>query len=678
MSRMVYGIDVGGTFTDFVSYNMDTNEVEAWKNLSTPASPVKGVLTGLERVEDKANIHQIRHGSTIATNAILERKGATIAYITNKGFKDIPFIGRCTREFNFNLKWVKPAPLVKRRYCYEVGGRLNYKGEVLEDLPEADLAAVVAEIKKHPEIEAVAVCLLHCYANPIHEDMVGEYFAKYLPDMPISLSHRVSPQWKEFERSSTTMADAYIRPIVTKYMDSITSEFKKNNISRNIMIMKSNGGLMTLDATKKAPVHTAVSGPTGGVIAAKMMANLCGFKNLVTYDMGGTSTDVAVVKDGVEQFTTAFEISWGMPIQVPMIDIRTIGAGGGSIAWIDKGGMLRVGPESSGADPGPACYKKGGQNATITDANVVLGRINPDYFLGGKMEIDKNASIAAIKKIGDQLGMSVEATASDIVRIANSNMVGALRSVLIEGGNDPRDFSILSFGGAGALHACDIMEICGAKETIIPQHPGQFCAFGFLFSDARVDLHKTIQLSSTQLDTQDLADKFDELKEEGLQTLREQGYAQNIQIIPELAMRYQGQNFELSVPVNLDTLRTDSKDVIFNDFHRLHKERFGFMVEGEAMEIVNMKMTVISVTEKPTLAKIAQAASPAPVKDVRKVVYEEGTMDAQVYERSKLLSGHHFVGPALIEEDTSVTVVMPGQKVRIDDYGNIIISKKEA
>ncbi|MEE8171522.1 MAG: hydantoinase/oxoprolinase family protein, partial [Alphaproteobacteria bacterium] len=438
MAGYMVGIDVGGTFTDFVSYNPETKAVEVWKNPSTPKDPNDGVLTGLRRFETPGDIKNIRLGTTVATNAILERKGAVVGYVTTQGFRDIPFIQRGNRRSHYDITWIKPKPLVKRRHCYEISERVMANGEVEVPLDEAGVREMAKKIKEEGEIEALSVNFLFSYVRPDHEQRVKAILAEELPDIPVSISYDVLPKWKEYERASTTIADAYIKPTVSKQVRNIRQRFAENGITDRIVVIKSNGGEMTLEAAENSPIQMTVSGPTGGVIAGKHIAGLVGIDHLVTIDMGGTSTDTSTIVGGKENFTTDYEIEFGIPIQIPMIDIRTIGAGGGSIAWIDKGGMLRVGPESAGADPGPACYGTGGTKATVTDANLVLGRINPDNFLGGEMKLDKAAAAKAVQDVAGELGRSAAETALAVTQIANNNMVGALRSVLIERGLDPR------------------------------------------------------------------------------------------------------------------------------------------------------------------------------------------------------------------------------------------------
>ena len=456
MSDLV-GIDVGGTFTDFVRYDPETQAVDVWKTLSTPADPIDGIVAGLDRSGEVGAIGNIRFGTTIATNAILERKGATVAYLTTSGFRDVPFIQRGKRKSHYDIAWIKAKPLVKRRHCYEVDERILARGEVYHPLDTERVRAIAREIKAHGRVEAVAINFLFSFVTPDHERAARAIFAEECPELPVSISYEVLPKWKEFERSSTTITDAYIKPVVGRHLGAMRERLEAKGITRHVAAIKSNGGEMTLEEAARHPIQMTLSGPTGGVVGAKQIARSVGVDHLVTLDMGGTSTDVSTVVGGDESFTTSFEIEFGLPIQIPMIDIRTMGAGGGSLAWIDKGGMLRVGPESAGARPGPACYGQGGTQATATDANLVLGRINPQNFLGGAMALDSGAAQAAIAEVAGAIDKPVEETALAMVQIANNNMIGALRSVLTERGLDPRDFTLLAFGGAGPVHAADLM-----------------------------------------------------------------------------------------------------------------------------------------------------------------------------------------------------------------------------
>ncbi len=671
--RFMLGIDVGGTFTDFVSYDAESKSMEVWKEPSAPNDPVTGILNGLAGFKDRTRLDNIRLGTTVATNAVLERKGATVAYVTTLGHRDVIFVQRGNRKFHYDMSWVKPKPLVKRRHCFEVNERIDAYGNVVTPLDDAEVRDIARRIAAIPEIEAVAICLLFSYLNPAHELRIKDILRAELGDMPISASYEVLPKWKEYERASTTIADAYLRPVVSRQLSAMRGRVADAGIPASTVVIKSNGGEMTLEAAANAPVNMVVSGPTGGVIAGRHVAELAGIDRLVTLDMGGTSTDVSTIVGGKESFTSAFEIEWGIPIQIPMIDIRTIGAGGGSIAWIDNGGMLRVGPRSAGAKPGPACYGHGGQEATVTDANVVLGRIDPANFLGGRMQLDSQAAWRAIERLSGALGRGAEDIAMAIVRIANNNMVGALRSVLIERGLDPREFTLCAFGGAGPLHANDLMLDCGIPRTIIPNNPGQFSAFGFIMTNARVDRHRTTQLTSKRFDAGRARDIVEGLVQEGLQELGAQGYRDDIEVFRSLEMRYLGQNYELDLPIAHDALDDGAADRIWGLFHEAHRARFGFNIPGEIIEIVNYSATVTSRTTKPAFHRLAAATEPARPVGRRPVRFLDHTCDTPVFDRTTLKAGHVIAGPAIIEEAASVTVLDPQHRITVDDYGNLMI-----
>jgi N-methylhydantoinase A len=671
--RYMLGIDVGGTFTDFVAYDEQTRALEVWKEPSVPSDPMVAILDGLERYPHRGDIANIRLGTTVATNALLERKGAVVAYVTTKGFRDVPFIQRGNRKFHYDMSWVKPKPLAKRRHCFEVSERIDAYGRVLAPLDEAEVRKVAAAIRAIPEIEAVAVCLLFSYLNPAHERRVKEILAAELPDKVLSISYEVLPKWREYERASTTIADAYLKPIVSRQLIAMRERLDAADITAPTVIIKSNGGEMSITAAAGAPVNMVLSGPTGGVIASRCVARDLGIDHLVTIDMGGTSTDVSTVIGGKESFTTAFEIEWGVPIQIPMVDIRTIGAGGGSIAWIDKGGMLQVGPQSAGAQPGPACYGRGGSEVTVTDANLVLGRINPDYFLGGRMRLDVEAARRAVGQVADQLGLDVAATALAIARIVDTNMIGALRSVLIERGLDPRDFTLCAFGGATPLHASSLMREMGIPRAIVPIHPAQFSAYGFILTDARVDRQRTTQLTSKRFDTSVANGIMEELVAESVEDLVGQGYCEGIEVHRGLEMRYLGQNYELELPVPFERFDPATVEELWQRFHEAHESRFGFAIPGEIIEIVTYTVTAIAPTPKPETRPLATGSGTPEPKARRRVWFVDGVHDVPVYDRAGLRFGQSIEGPALVEEEASVTVIEAGHRLRPDAAGHLLI-----
>lgn len=670
---IMLGADIGGTFTDFVAHDDRTGRTAVWKVPSVPADPIRAILDGLADYPGRDAIGHLRIGTTVATNAVLERQGAVVAYVTTKGFRDVPFIQRGNRKHHYDMSWVKPKPLAKRRHCFELDERIDAKGRVVKPLDAADVRRVARAIRAIPEIEAVAVCLLFSYLNPDHEMMVKAILEDELPDHSLSISFEVLPKWKEYERASTTLADAYLKPVVGRRLKAMRERLDSAGIPAPAVLIRSNGGEMTLDAAAATPVQLLVSGPTGGVIASRHVAELAGIDHLVTLDMGGTSTDVSTVLSRRETFTTSFEIEWGVPIQIPIIDIRTIGAGGGSVAWIDKGGMLRVGPESAGADPGPAAYGKGGTRATVTDANVVLGRIDPANFLGGTMQLDAKAAAAAVGHVANSVGLAAEEAALSIVRIADNNMVGALRSVLIERGLDPRDFTLLAFGGAGPLHAAALMREMGIPRAVVPNHPGQFSAYGFILTDARVDRQRTIQMTSHDFPAARARAMLAELEAQALQELRDQDYLDRITVSRALEMRYLGQNYELELAISEDALDDGRIPALWETFHAAHEARFGFAIPGEPIEIVNVSVTAISRTERPADMELDPAMPPGRPVAERQVRFTDGRHTTPVYARTSLAPGQELTGPLLVEEAASVTVVEPGQTLGVDRFGHLLI-----
>ena len=674
--KIMLGIDVGGTFTDFVAQDAETGKTLVWKSLSEAGDPVTGILRGLENFKDRDSIDVVRLGTTVATNALLERTVAPVAYITTAGFRDVLFIQRGHRRFHYDLSWKKPKPLVRRSNCYELNERIDHKGGVITPLDEEEVRALARALAGDDSIRAVAVVLLFSYVNPLHEQRIKAIFAEEAPALPVSISYDVLPRWKEYERASTTVADAALKPIVSRQMDRIRDRLKARGIGKTVSVIRSNGGEMTLESAANAPVQLALSGPTGGVVAAKHLAGLLGLSSLVTFDMGGTSTDCATIRDGQETFTTEFEIEWGVPIQIPMIDVRTIGAGGGSIAWIDKGGMLRVGPESSRSFPGPACYGQGGESPTVTDANVLLGRINPHNFLGGKMSLDLAAAERAMARVAEPLGLTLHQAALAIVHIANNNMQGALRSVLIERGLDPRDFTLMGFGGAGPLHICELMDLAGITRGIVPNHPGQQSAFGFTLTDARVDRQRTMHMTSADYDARRAAAVLRQLTAEALDDLAQQQTSDSITVLCSLEMRYYGQNYELELPIDQQVFEPGQEDALWQSFHAAHQRRFGFKFQGETVEIVNFIVTAVSHTPAPGWHRLPEGDGTAIPVGRRPVHFADGPADTPVFNRETLLAGTRIAGPALIEEAVSVTVITPSHRAEIDAYGNIIVEKQ--
>ena len=674
MARYLVGIDVGGTFTDFVAYDRDTRKLVVWKNLTTPQDPTEGILSGLARIEEAASIDNVRLGTTVATNAVLERKGARIAYVATRGFRDIPFLQRGHRKHHYDSGWVRSRPLVLRRHCFEVDERLLASGEVLQALDMASVDAAARAIGATGDVQAIAVNLLFSYVNPVHERAVRDRLQTLLPGIPVSISHDVLPKWKEYERASTTLADAYVKPVLQNYLGAMRERLNAAGVRAPVVMIKSNGGEMSLDAAREQPVQLTLSGPTGGVVATREVAAELGIARAVTLDMGGTSTDCSTIVDDKISFTTDFEIEFGLPIQIPMIDIRTIGAGGGSIAWIDKGGMLRVGPESAGANPGPACYGFGGERPTVTDANLVLGRINPANFLGGGMALATERALRALAAVAEPLGLDVEDAALAILRIVNNNMVGALRTVLLERGLDPREFALFAFGGAGPLHLSDLLDEAGIPQGVVPLHPGQFSALGFVLTDARVDLERTIQMTSTRFDAERASSFLRDLIGRARGDLAAQGYRGEPAITRTIDLRYLGQNYELEVPFDFDDFSPDQLAGLWRDFHAMHETRFGFRIPQEVIEAITLRCTVRCPTGRPDFLPLERREGQLAPQTVRRVVYAGGALDTPIYARESLRAGDTIAGPALIEEAASVTVLSSRHRLRVTTPGHLLIS----
>jgi len=669
----IVGIDIGGTFTDFVFYLRQSKKIEFWKELTTPNDPVAAVIEGLKRVHHLTLADKIRLGTTIATNALVTRQGAKVGYVTTKGFRDIPFIQRGDRRSHYDISWIKAKPFVERRYCYELNERLSAKGDVVVALDEAEVRELARTIRTE-SIEAVAICFLFSYMNPLHEIRTRKIIAEEIPGIPISISYDVLAKWKEYERASTTIADAFLKPVITHHFNRVQDRLAAAGVAGTIGIIKSNGGEATMANAAANPVQLALSGPTGTVVATRALARLTGIQNLVTFDMGGTSTDCSTVVGGREHITTGFEIEWGIPIQIPMLDIHTIGAGGGSIAWIDKGGMLRVGPQSAGSVPGPACYGRGGSEPTVTDANLVGGRLNPNYFLGGRMALDADAAIAAVGRVAESLKMPVDQTALAIIQIANNNMLGALRAVLLQRGFDPRDFTLVAAGGAGPVHTCELMRLASIPSSLVPNSPGQFSAFGFIVTDARVDKHRTAPQTSKAFNAERATVAMKELVDSATLELKAQGYSDNIEVYRSLEARYLGQNHELEVLFPSDEFTDGTISDLWRRFHEEHKARFGFNIPGETIETVTLKVVAVSLLKKPEVRILpAQVGTPEP-GGTRRVLFEEAWLEVPIYNRESFGQGCRITGPAIIEEEASATVLCSGQQLTVDPFGNLLIS----
>lgn len=674
------GIDTGGTFTDLIGLDDSSGALILAKTPSTPSEPVQAIVDALEasRVDPEA-IRFLILGTTVATNALLQRQGAEVIFITTEGFQDVPYIQRMNRRYHYSLTWTKPKPLVKHRNCLGVRERIDHRGQVRVALDDEALEEVGREVQTRlngldPSREAIAVCLLFSYLNPEHELRLGEFLRRRFPALPVSLSHQVAPIWREYERGSTVIADAYIKPTLQGYLGSIRDRFENMSLSAPWAIMKSNGGNAMLAAAEAQPVNLMLSGLSGGVIGGAYFGRLVGTKNLITLDMGGTSCDVGVVRNGQIGYSTNFEIEWGLPVAVPVVDLTTIGAGGGSIGWIDQGGFLRVGPRSAGAEPGPACYGHGGKDATVTDANLVLGRLDPEYFLGGKIRLDCLAAEDTLATLGARLGMDVIRTAQAVVDMANENMANAVRVLSIDRGLDPRDFALAAFGGAGPLHAGALARTMRMRQVIIPLHPGLCSAFGALIADLQVNKVHSTHFRSDAVASETVQAHFDQLIEEAIDELRQEGFQDTPRIERTISMRYAGQNYEKDVVVEAETVTDEALQQVFRAFEKLHEQFYGYSISGEVIELISFNVTAVGPTPKPELSRLERRPTPAPLSERPVCFAESGFITTPIYHRERLSAGSRLEGPAVIEEVDSTTLVHPGQRLSVDDYGVIALT----
>jgi N-methylhydantoinase A len=670
------GIDTGGTFTDLVAVDETNGEVRLAKVFSTPQRPADALIHALAEARiPLPEVKQLIHGTTVATNALLEHKGARVAFVTTAGFEDIPFIQRIRREYHYDLMWVKPEPLVERYHCFGVQERVDYRGQVLIPLDLTSLQPVL-EAGQSGEIEAVAVCYLFSYLQPDHEAASGRHIRENCPDLLVSLSSQLSPLWREYERASTTIADAYLRPLMMRYISDLNERLAGNGLATEWALMKSNGGVMPATSVPDNPIHTIMSGPAGGMIACRYFAGFSGDERVVTLDMGGTSCDVGLLADGEQRYTTEFEIEWGVPINVPLIDIKSIGAGGGSIAWLDAGGLLHVGPGSAGANPGPICYNRGGDRPTVTDANVVLGRVAPGRFVAGYDEAAYQRAEAALQALGETLNLSMLDTALAIIEIANANMSDAIKLLTLERGLDPRHFALMAFGGAGPLHAAAIARGLDLPKVLVPPHPGMCSALGMLVADLRSDKVTTYPTNSERVTLAELEQRFEALITSAKADLSREGFEAEPRLTTLVSMRYLGQNYEEDIQVNLAELQQGGLPALFEGFHQHHQQRYGYHIAGEVIEIVALKVTAVGDMPKPTIGGTvteSSAASPAPFEERRVYFKGAGWLDCPVYWREALPMGAHRVGPAIVEELGCTTLLEPDQQLSVDEYGILTI-----
>ena len=667
--------DIGGTFTDIVFYDTETGEYLEGKTLTTPENLSNAIINGIdERIQDYRDIEFFVHGTTSGLNAFLERRGAKVALLTTKGFRDVYEIARGNRPQMYNFRYQKAKPLLERQDVFEIEERIMAGGQELIPVSETSVAAAAEQIKAG-DYTSVAVCFINAYDNPAHELAAEQLLQQFLPDHSISLSHRVAREWREYERTSTTVINAYIAPIVQHYLNSLEQRMADKNYQKNVHIMQSGGGVITAEIAKETPIQTLLSGPVGGAVGNQAISQLLGYKNLIGVDMGGTSYDVSMIVDGRPDVSTEVNLE-GFPIMVPMVNIYTIGAGGGSVAWLEAGG-LRVGPRSAGSVPGPACYGRGGKQPTITDANAVLGHIDPDGFLGGRMTLDKEAAIEAVRTIAEPLGMSVNETAEGICKIADAKMADAIRQLTIRKGIDPREFVLVAFGGAGPMHACSTAEELDIETVLMPEMPGIFSAWGMLQSDIRQDLSRTMQCTVSTADLAEMKAKFTKMMGEAMALLAKQHITrEQAEFVRSADMRYQGQEYTVRVNFVDEEVNQESIRRLTDAFHQLHQQIYGHSNPAGEVEIVTLRLVGLGRLGKIQKKKSAltSTASPEPVKNLKAIFYGK-EYDAGIYQRGDLISGQSFTGPAIIEEFTTTSVIPPNWRVTIDPYRNMVVNR---
>ena len=674
---MRVSVDVGGTFTDVIVLDEGSGDIQLDKVATTPANPAEGVLQGFDKVGAQTQqIEYFVHGTTLGINAMLTRSGAKVAFVTTRGFRDIYVLGRTDREPMYDFKYKKPKSLVPRSLCFEVNERLNYKGQVLHPL-DADQAREVAQRIVAQGVESVAVCFLHSYANPEHELAFERVFHEVAPQISVTLSHRLSRVYREYERSSTTVIDAYIKPITRSYLTRLNSELVDGGFDGTFLMTRSGGGAMTLDTAREEPAHLVLSGPAGGVIGGAYLGKLIDLPNMITVDMGGTSLDASLIADG-EPTVENEQVFQTLPISVPTIDIHTIGAGGGSIAWVDEGGHLQVGPQSAGADPGPACYSKGGREATFTDAALQIGFLDPNNFLGGEIDIDPALAQAAISRLSGQLGMGVQEVAAGIVSILEAKMAGAVRVISVERGYHPRDFALCAFGGGGAFVAANISRELGVPLAIIPPGPGNFSALGMLMVDVVHDYARTHITGLVDVDPAQANQVYAELAAQGQAALASDGFgADRQQYLPSAEMRYRGQEHTVNIPLPGVTLSTDDIPLITERFHAAHLQQYGHSMMQDPIEIVTLRLRAVGLLPRPDLARIeAGTGDLAAASRGSRMVYDRASgsqIEYQVYDRMKLGAGDSLSGPAIVEEPSSTTMVHSGDELGVGEYGELQI-----
>ena len=679
---MRLAVDIGGTFTDVVVFDEDKKSLALTKALSTPAELARGVQEGITKTAIPLEaVSSLIHGSTVVVNAIIERTGAKTALVTTKGFRDVYEIGRINRPESFNPRFRKHRPLVPREDIFEVSERMLADGSVRTPLDEQE-ARAVARIIREEGFQAAAVLFLHSYRAPEHEVRMCEILREADPNLFVSASHELSREYREYERTSTVAANAYVGPKVSQYLGDLERRLRGSGFAGNLMIMQSNGGLSDVELARRQCIQMMESGPAAGVVGTMALCETLDLEAAIAFDMGGTTAKASVIRRGEPSLSPDYFIGGyneGLAVRIPVLDIVEVGTGGGSIGWLDEGGGLHVGPRSAGAEPGPASYGRGGTEPTVTDANVILGRLSPERFLGGEMRLNRNAAESALReRLAHPLGVNLERAASGMLQVATSAMANAVRHVTLERGLDPRDFTLVAYGGGGPLHASSVAKELSIRTIIIPQAPGHFSAVGMLMADFRRDYVQTLFARMDDLEMAELEDEFKKLEAEGRKALEASGIPTERIVFERAAdMRYVGQEHAVAVRVPAavgdETARAEIKK-LFDDAHEL---RYSHSAPGESADIVSLRVSAIGRLGKPEFPRIPPgdpAPAPAARRGTRSVIFEaSGALEAAVFDRTKLLQGNMIPGPAIIEEVASTTVVEPRDSVTVNAYGHLVM-----
>jgi N-methylhydantoinase A len=686
MARWRVGVDSGGTFTDVCLFDEENGRVEVWKVSSTPDDPSRGIAQGVEegmrRVAPEAGdkpaapVTYFGHGTTVATNALIQHRGVKTGLVTTDGFRDLLEIGRQKRPDLYDMQADKPPVLVSRDLRQEVPERVRHDGSIDLPLDETRMRAAAVALRE-AGVKAVAVSFLYGFIRPEHEARAVEILREEMPEAFISAGHEIAPEFREFERLSTVVLNAYLGPVMRSYIEKLTPRLKGLGMTAAPHLTQSNGGVISFAAAAGLPVRTVLSGPSTGVVGAQAIGKLAGYEDLITFDMGGTSTDVALLQGGQCRLTSEAVVH-GYPIKAPMLDIHTVGAGGGSIAYVDAGGLLKAGPRSCGAFPGPVCYDQGNTEPATTDANVVLQTLNPTHLLGGRMKIRQDLSKAAIQRVADQLGLGLMETAQGILSVVTANMARAIRVISVQRGHDPRDFTLMAFGGGGPLHAARLAKELDMKRVLVPRNPGILCAMGLLLTDLRADFAATKLLPLEPGSVGDVAEGFATLTARAEDWFEHEGIAAENRVLTRTAdMRYKGQNYELAVALPEGPVTQATLEALAAGFADLHRQRYGFIAEGEPVQIVTLRLEATGLVQKATLTRHPDAGPDASAARTgeRPVWFPEAQdfVATPIYSRDELKPGNRFAGPAIVEQMDTTTVVPPGMTARVDPYLNLIL-----